>query len=145
MGKEAGLPDRQRWLQSYKVPKLPAPDNSVSSKGKTPRKADKRRKRLKKVTKKDSSVTPGKGSNPKAKTGRKSTRLLHSCPCLRLANLSTDNQPGDDTIPPHAKRVELEGGLMLFCGSRDHPLMSFEAEQQAHRQAGQQIRLWMAG
>ncbi len=50
--------------------------------------------------------------------------------------------PGDDVIPAQAERVEWEGGLLLFCGTRDHPLVSFEAEQQARYQAGQQIRLW---
>ncbi len=30
-GKEAGLPIKPRWLSSYKVHKLPAPDTSVSS------------------------------------------------------------------------------------------------------------------
>lgn len=33
---------------------------------------------------------------------------------------------------------------MLFCGTRDHPLISFEAEQQARHQEGQQLRLWWA-
>ncbi len=42
-GKEAGLPDSQHWLHSYKVLKLPTPGTSVSSKGKALHKADKRK------------------------------------------------------------------------------------------------------
>ncbi len=61
-GKEAGLSERQRWLHSYKVPKLPAPYTSVSSEAQALRKSDKRKRPRKKAAKKGSSSTPGKRS-----------------------------------------------------------------------------------
>ncbi len=45
-------------------------------------------------------------------------------------------------IPANAKRVEWAGGLVLFQGTRHHPLISFEAERQAYHQMGQRLRLW---
>ena len=42
-GREAGLSEKPRWIFSYKVLKLPAPDTSVNSKAQTPRKSDKRK------------------------------------------------------------------------------------------------------
>ncbi len=38
--------------------------------------------------------------------------------------------------------MEWEGGLVLFPGTIHHPLISFETEQQAPRQAVHQLRLW---
>ncbi len=35
-GKEAGLTEKPRWDSSYKIPKRPAPDTSISSEGPTP-------------------------------------------------------------------------------------------------------------
>ncbi len=45
-------------------------------------------------------------------------------------------------IPANAERVEWAGGLVLFQGTRCHPLISFEAERQAQHQMGQSLRLW---
>ncbi len=45
-------------------------------------------------------------------------------------------------IPANAERVEWAGGLVLFQGTRHYPLIAFEMELEARRQAGQQLRLW---
>ncbi len=41
MGKEAGLAEKPLWDTSYKIPKRPAPDTSVSSEAQTPHKTGK--------------------------------------------------------------------------------------------------------
>ncbi len=51
MGKEAGLTEKQRWDASYKIPKYPAPDTSISSESQTPHKAGKHKQPKKKDTK----------------------------------------------------------------------------------------------
>ena len=144
-GKKAALTDRQHWLQSYKVPKLPAPDTSVSSEGKTPRKGGKRKQPKKKAAKKGLSGTTRKGSNPKAgqaKTGGGSATLQPLPSSSQPLDCWADKSPGDDIIPPHAECVEWVAGLVLFCGTRAHPLILFEVEQQVRHQVGQQLRLW---
>ncbi len=45
-------------------------------------------------------------------------------------------------ISANAERVEWAGGLVLFQGTRHHPLISFETEREARRQEGQSLRLW---
>ncbi len=52
------------------------------------------------------------------------------------------HRPGDDVIPANAERVEWAGGLVLFQGTRHHPLISFETEREARRWTGQSLRLW---
>ncbi len=140
--KEDGLPERQRWLNSYKLPKLPALDTSVISKAQTPRKSDKRKWPKKKAATKGSNSTPGEGSNPKAKTGGGPPTFKPLPLSRQPLDHWVNHRQGNDVIPSHAERVEWDGGLVLVHGTRDNPLVSFEAEQQAHRQAGPQIRLW---
>ncbi len=45
-------------------------------------------------------------------------------------------------IPANAERVEWAGGLVLFQGTRHHPLITFEAERQARYQTGERLRVW---
>ena len=45
-------------------------------------------------------------------------------------------------IPANAECVEWAGGLVLFQGTRHHPLISFKIEREARRQTGQSLRLW---
>ncbi len=72
-GKEAGLAEKPLWDSSYKIPKRPAPDTSVSSGGPTPRKADKFKRPTKKAAKKSS--MPNHSTDSKTKTEKGSTFL----------------------------------------------------------------------
>ncbi len=128
-GKEAGLAEKPRWAHSYKIPKGPAPETSVSSEAQTPRKSDKHKRPKKKAAKKGSSSTPKKRLNPKIKaeggppTNKSSP--FSDLPIDHWANYHKENK----VIPTNAERVEWEGGLVLFQGTRHHPLIAFEAEQ----------------
>ncbi len=128
-GKEAGLAKKPRWDTFYKIPKHSLPDTSVSFAGPTPRKTDKFKHPVKKVAKKSSK--PKQGKDAQAKTGKGSA----SAPPSTSSDLSVDywvnHRPGDDTIP---------GGLVLFQGTRHHPLLTFEAKHQARRQTGQRLQ-----
>ncbi len=135
-GKEAGLAEKPRWDSLFKIPKRSLPDTSASSGGLTPRKADK----SKQPAKKSSKSKPGKGAQ--AKTGKGSTTMQPSTSSNLPIGYWANYHPEDDTIPPHAERVEWAGGLVLFRGTRHHPLLSFEAERQARRQTEQRLRLW---
>ncbi len=141
-GKEAGLAEKPRWDSSYKIPKRPAPDTSVSSGTCTPRKPDKLKHPKKKVAKKSS--TPNQSADSKAKTEKGSTFLQPSAPSDLPLNHWAHHRPGDDVIPANAERVEWAGGLVLFQGTRHYLLISFETELEARRQAGRQLRLWRA-
>ncbi len=134
-GKEAGLAEKPRWDSSFKIPKRSLPDTSASSGGLTPRKADK----SKRPAKEGSKSKPGKGAQ--AKIGKGSATMPPSTSSNLPIGYWANHHPGDDTIPPHAERVEWAGGLVLFRGTRHHPLLSFEAERQARRQADQRFRL----
>ncbi len=137
-GKEAGLAEKPRWDTSFKIPKHSLPDTSVSSGGQMPHKTDK----SKRPAKKSSKSKPGKDAQAKSGKG------LATAPPSTSTDLPigywANYHPGDDTIAPHAERVEWAGGLVLFQGTRHHPLLSFEAEHQARRQANQRLRLWRA-
>ncbi len=137
-GKEAGLAEKPRWDTSYKIPKRSLPDTSVSSGGPSPRKAD----RAKRPTKKSSKSKPGKGTQ--TQSGKGSVTALPRTSTTLAIDHWANHRPGDGTIPPHAECVEWAGGLVLFRGTRHHPLLSFEAEHQARCQADQRLRLWCA-
>ncbi len=139
-GKEAGLAEKPRWDTSYKIPKRSLPDTSVSSGGPTPRKADKFKRPVKKVTKKSSKLKQGKDAQ--AKTGKGSASAAPSTSSDLPVDYWANHHPGDDTIPAHAERVEWAGGLLLFQGTEHHPLLMFETDRQARRQTGQRLRLW---
>ncbi len=109
-GKEAGLVEKPRWETS-----------SASSGGPTPRKADK----SKRPAKKSSKSKPGKDAQ--AKSGKGSAAALSSTSTDLPIGYWANHSPGDETIPSHAERVEWAGGLVLFRGTRHHPLLSFEA------------------
>ncbi len=136
------MAEKPRWDTSYKIPKHSLPDTNVSSGGPTPRKADKFKRPAKKVAKKGSAPKPGKKARTKTRKGSASAQPSTSSdlPIDYWAN----HRPGDDTIPAHAERVEWAGGLVLFQGTRHHPLLTFETEHQARRQTGQRLRLWRA-
>ncbi len=136
------MAEKPRWDTSFKIPKRSLPDTSVSSGGPTPRKTDKSKRPAKKVAKKSSKSKEGK--DLQAKTGKGSATAQPSISSDLPIDYWANHHPGDDTIPPHAERVEWAGGLVLFQGTRHHPLLSFEAEGQARRQAGQRLRLWRA-
>ncbi len=111
---------------------------SVSSGGPSTHKSGKAKGPAKKSSKskpgKDAQTQSGKGSAPARPATSTSQALDHwanSC-------------PGDGTIPPHAECVEWAGGLVLFWGTRDHPLLTFETEWQARRWTDQRLRLWHA-
>ncbi len=139
-GKEAGLAEKPCWDTSFKISKRSLPDTSVSSGGQTPHKTDKFKRPAKKATKKSSKSKRGKDAQVKA--GKRSATARPSTSSDLPIGYWANHHPGDDTIPPHAERVEWAGGLVLFRGTRHHPLLSFEAEHQARRQANQRLRLW---
>ncbi len=141
-GKEAGLAEKPRWDTSYKIPKHSLPDTSVSSGGPTPRKTDKFKRPAKKVAKKGS--TPKRSKEAQTKTGKGSASAQPSTSSDLPIDYWANNHPGDDTIPAHAERVEWAGGLVLFQGTRHHPLLTFETERQARHQTGQRLWLWRA-
>ena len=130
-GKDAGLAEKPRWDASFKIPKRSLPDTSVSSGGQTPRKTDKFNCPAKKAAKKSSKSKASKDAQ--AKTGKGSATTQPSTSSTLPIGYWANHRPGDDTIPPHAERVEWAGGLVLFRGTRHHPLLSFEAERQAQR------------
>ncbi len=138
-GKEAGLAEKPRWDTSYKILKHSLPDTSVSSGGPTPRKTGKFKRPAKKVAKKSS--TPKQSADARPKSGKGSASAQPST----LSDLPIDywanHRPGDDTIPADAERVEWAGGLVLYQGTRHHPLLTFEVERQARHQTGQRLRL----
>ncbi len=139
-GKEAGLAEKPRWDSSYKIPKRPAPDPSASSGTHRPRKPDKLKRPKKKVAKKSS--TPSQSADSKATAETGSTFLQPSTPSDLPLDHCAHHHPGDDVIPANAARIEWAVGLVLFQGTRHYPLISFETELIARRQAGQQLRLW---
>ncbi len=141
-GKEAGLAEKPRWDTSYKIPKQSAPDTSVSSGGPTPRKAGKFKCPAKKATKKSS--TPNQSADAQAKLEKGPAFMQFSAPSDLPLDYWASCRPGDDVIPANAERVEWAGGLVLFQGTRHHPLISFETEHEARCQAGQRLRLWRA-
>ncbi len=114
-GKEAGLAEKPCWDSSYKIPKWPAPDTSVSSGGPTPRRGDKLKRPKKKFAKKSS--TPNQSVGSKSKTEKGSTFLQPLTPSDLSLNYWASHRPGDDVIPANAKRVEWAGGLVLFQGT----------------------------
>ncbi len=140
MGKEAGLTEKPRWDSLYEIPKRPAPDTSVSSGTRTPRKADKLKRPKKKIAKQ--SFTPNQGVDSKAKAERGPAFLQPSSQSDLLLDHWASHCPGDDIIPANAERVEWAAGLVLFQGTRHFPLISFETELKARRQVGRQLRLW---
>ncbi len=77
----------------------------------------------------------------KAKTERGSTFLQPSSQSDLPLNHWARHRPGDEVIPANAQCVEWSGGLVLFQGTRHFPLISFETEFEARRQAGRQW-LW---
>ncbi len=137
-GKEAGLFEEPRRDSSFKIPKRSLPDTSVSSGGPSPRKTEK----TKRPTKKSSKSKTGKGAQ--TQSGRGSATALPPTSTSQAPDHWANHRPGDGTIPPHAECVEWAGGLVLFRGTRHHPLLSFEAEHQAQRQTDQRLRLWRA-
>ncbi len=120
-GKEAGLAEKPCWDSSYKIPKRSLPATSVSSGGPTPRKTGKFKRPAKKVTKKSS--TPKQSEDAQAKTGKGSASAQPSTSSDLPIDYWADHHPGDDIIPTHAERVEWAGGLVLFQGTRHHPLI----------------------
>ncbi len=141
-GKEAGLAEKLRWDSSYKIPKRSLPDTSVSSGGPMPRKAGKFKCPAKKAAKKSSTPNQSADAQAKPKEGAASAQPS------TLSDLPLDywarHRPGEDVIPANAERVECAGGLVLFQGTRHHPLILFEIEREARRQTGQSLRLWRA-
>ncbi len=134
-GKEAGLAEKHRWDTSYKIPKRSLPDTSISSGGPSPRKAV----RAKRPNKKSSKSKPGKGAQ--TQSGKGSATALPPTSTTLATDHWANHRPEDGTIPPHAECIEWAGGLVLFRGTRHHPLLSFEAERQAQHQADQRLRL----
>ncbi len=110
--------------------------------GSNPHKAGKHKRPKKKGAKKGSSSTHNKGSNPNVKTGE---GLNFSAPASVRPTTRPLGSPGDDTILTNAEHIECEGGLVLFQGTRHHPLIIFETEHQARHQACHQLRLWRVG
>ncbi len=137
-GKDAGLFEKPRWDSSFKIPKRSLPDMSVSSGGPSPRKTDK----TKRPTKKSSKSKTGKSAQ--TQSGRGSATALPPTSMSQAPDHWANHRPGDGIIPPHTERVEWAGGLLLFRGTRHHPLLSFEVEHQARRQTDQRLRLWHA-
>ncbi len=135
MGKEAGLAEKPCWDSSYKILKCPAPDTSLSSGIQTPRKADKQKHSKKKVAKKGS--MPNKGLDPKVKTWEGSEVSQPSPQSDLPLDQWTCHRPGDDTMPATAERVEWAGGLVLCRDTRHFPLITFETELEAQREACQ--------
>ncbi len=105
------------------------PDTSVSSGGPTPHKAGKFKCPAKKAAKKSS--MPNQSADSKAKIEKGSAFMQPSAPSDLPIDYWANHPPGDDVIPANAKRVEWAGGLVLFQGTRHHPLISFEAEREA--------------
>ncbi len=141
-GKEAGLAEKLRWDSSYKIPKRSLPDTSVSSGGPTPSKGGKFKRPAKKAAKKGSTPNQSVDAQAKPKEGAASAQPSTS------SDLPLDywahHCPGDDVIPANAERIEWAGGLVLFQGTRHHPLISFEIKREARHQMGQSLRLWRA-
>ena len=139
-GKEAGLAEKPHWDSSFKIPKRSTPDTSISSGGPTPRKAGNFKCPAKKAAKKSSTPNQSVDAPPKMKKGVASAQPSTS------SDLPIDywarHCPGDDVIPANAELVEWAGGLVLFQGTRHHPLISFETEREARRRTGQSLRLW---
>ena len=120
-GKEAGLAEKPRWDSSFKIPKRSLSDTSVSSGDPTPRKTGKFKRPAKKVAKKSS--TPKQSKDARAKTGKGSATAQPSTSSDLPIGYWANHRPGDDIIPPHAERIEWAGGLVLFQGTRHHPLI----------------------
>ncbi len=138
-GKEAGLAEKPRWDTSSKIPKRSLLDTSVSSGGPTRRKTGKLKRPAKKVAEKSS--TSEQSVDAQAKTGKGSASAQPSTSLDLPIDYWANHRPGDDTMLAHAKHVEWAGGLVLFQGTRHHPLLTFEVEHQARRQTGQRLQL----
>ncbi len=82
------------------------------------------------------------GKEAQAKTGKGSASAQPSTSSDLPIDYWVNHRPRDDPIPAHAECVEWAGGLVLFQGTRHHPLLTFEVECQARRQTGQRLRLW---
>ncbi len=139
-GKEAGLAEKPRWDSSFKIPKRSTPNTSISSGGPTPRKAGTFKRPAKKAAKKSS--TPNQSVDAQSKTKKGAASAQPSTSSDLPIDYWACHRPGDDVIPANAERVEWASGLVLFQGTRHHPLISFEAEREARRQTGQSLRLW---
>ncbi len=111
-GKGAGLAEKPRWDTSFKIPKRSRPDTSVSSGGQMPRKTDKFKRSAKKAAKKSSKSKASKDAQ--AKTGKGSATTQPSTSSNLPIGYWANHRPRDDTISPHAERVEWAGGLVLF-------------------------------
>ncbi len=72
----------------------------------------------------------------------RSTLAQPSTPSDLPIDYWASHRPGDDVIPANAERVEWASGLVLFQGTRHHPLILFGTEHEAQRQEGQPLRLW---
>ncbi len=105
-----------------------------------PRKAGKFKRPAKKATKKSS--MPNQSADAQAKTGKGPAFAQPSAPSDLPLNYWASDRAGDDVIPANSERIEWAGGLVLFQGTRHHPLIPFETEREARHQAGQQLRLW---
>ncbi len=112
----------------------------MSAPGPTPRKADKLKRPKKNVAKK--SYTPNQSMDSKARRERGSTFLQPSSQSDLPLDHWASHRPGDEVVPANTERVEWASGLVLFQGTRHFPLISFETELEARRQAGRQLRLW---
>ena len=134
------MAEKPRWDSSFKIPKRSVLDTSVSSGGPTPRKAGKFKRPVKKDAKKSSSPNQSTNAQPKTKKGSASAEPSTSSGLL--LDYWAAHHPGDDVIPANAKRVEWASGLVLFQGTRHHPLIWFKTEREARRQTGQSLRLW---
>ncbi len=77
-----------------------------------------------------------------AKTGKGPAFAQPSAPSDLPLDYWASHRPGDDVIPSNAERFEWAGGLVLFQGTRHHPLISIEIELEARRQEGQSLWLW---
>ncbi len=119
-GKEAGLTENPCWDSSYKIPKRPAPDASVSSAARTPCKAGKLRHPKKKVSKKSS--MPNQGVDSKVKTGRGPAVSQPSSQSDLPLDHWANHRPGDDTIPANVEHVEWAGGPVAGALSRHQTL-----------------------
>ena len=97
---------------------------------------------MKKAAKKSPTPNQSAGAQPKMKKGPASAQPSTS------SDLPLDywasHHPGDDVIPANAERVEWASDLVLFQGTRHHPLISFEIEREPRLQTSQSLRLWRA-
>ncbi len=139
-GKEAGLAEKPRWDSSFKIPKRSMTDTSVSAGGPSPHKAGKFKRPVKKAAKKSS--TPKQSTDAQAKMGKGSAVAQPSAPSDLPLDYWASHRPGDNVVPSNAERVEWASGLVLFQGTRHHPLISFEIEREARHQTGQSLWLW---